>query len=92
MFSVHEMIGFPPTLLHGAWLTILVSLLSFVLALVLSPLTGMGRISRFVPLRAVTAVYVQFIRGTPLLLQLFLSLSIMFCPTAGSCCRHSPPR
>ncbi len=71
MFSIKEMIGFLPTLLHGAWLTILVSLLSFALALVLGLLTGLGRISRLAPLRAITAVYVQFIRGTPLLLQLF---------------------
>ncbi len=65
------MISFLPPLLKGAWLTIVVSMLSFALALVVGLLFGVARISRFMPLRAVAAVYIQFIRGTPLLLQLF---------------------
>jgi polar amino acid transport system permease protein len=32
---------------------------------------GIARMSRFWPIKAVATVYVQFIRGTPLLLQLF---------------------
>jgi ectoine/hydroxyectoine ABC transporter permease protein EhuD len=81
MFSIPQMISFLPTLLHGAWLTILVSLISYALALILGLLTGLGRISRLMPLRALTAVYVQFIRGTPLLLQLFFVYYVL--PYAG---------
>ncbi len=71
MFSLDDMIQFLPSLLHGALLTIAVSLLAFALAMVCGLLTGIARISRVWPLRVVAAVYIQFIRGTPLLLQLF---------------------
>src|ERR1700744_4575237 len=65
------MIQFLPPLLHGALLTITVSLLAFCLALICGMAMGIARMSRLWPLRAVAAVYIQFIRGTPLLLQLF---------------------
>jgi ectoine/hydroxyectoine ABC transporter permease protein EhuD len=71
IFSFDDMIGFLPSLLQGAMLTIAVSLLAFGLALVLGLATGLARISRLMPLRVVAACYIQFIRGTPLLLQLF---------------------
>jgi polar amino acid transport system permease protein len=65
------MTQFLPSLLHGAMLTIAVSLLAFSLALLCGLATGIARISRLWPLRFVAGVYIQFIRGTPLLLQLF---------------------
>jgi polar amino acid transport system permease protein len=71
IFSLDDMIGFLPSLLQGAMVTIAVSLLAFGLALVFGLLLGIARISRVAPLRAVVACYIQFIRGTPLLLQLF---------------------
>jgi len=71
IFSIDDMIAFLPSLLHGAMLTIAVSLLAFGLALVFGLVTGIARISRLMPLRVVAACYIQFIRGTPLLLQLF---------------------
>jgi polar amino acid transport system permease protein len=71
IFSLDDMIAFLPSLLRGAMLTIAVSLLAFGLALVFGLAIGIARISRLVPLRVVVACYIQFIRGTPLLLQLF---------------------
>ena len=71
IFSLDDMIAFLPSLLHGAMLTIAVSLLAFSLALVFGLAIGIARISRLAPLRVVAACYIQFIRGTPLLLQLF---------------------
>jgi ectoine/hydroxyectoine ABC transporter permease protein EhuD len=71
IFSIDDMINFLPSLLRGALLTITVSLLAFSLALIFGLVTGIARISRVAPLRAVAACYIQFIRGTPLLLQLF---------------------
>jgi polar amino acid transport system permease protein len=71
IFSIDDMIAFLPSLLHGAMITIAVSLLAFGLALVFGLVTGIARISRLMPLRVVAACYIQFIRGTPLLLQLF---------------------
>jgi polar amino acid transport system permease protein len=71
IFSIDDMINFLPSLLQGAVITITVSLLAFSLALIFGLLTGIARISRIAPLRMVAAFYIQFIRGTPLLLQLF---------------------
>ena len=70
-FSFQDMVDFLPSLLQGAVITISVSLLAFALAIVLGLSTGIARLSRIAPLRAVAAFYIQFIRGTPLLLQLF---------------------
>jgi polar amino acid transport system permease protein len=71
IYSLNDMVTFLPSLLQGALLTIAVSLLSFGMALVLGLATGLARISRLKVLRVVAACYIQFIRGTPLLLQLF---------------------
>lgn len=71
MFSLNEMISFLPSLLAGAWVTITVSLVAYALAFIVGLVFGIARMSRFWPIKAVATVYVQFIRGTPLLLQLF---------------------
>jgi ectoine/hydroxyectoine ABC transporter permease protein EhuD len=71
LFSLDDMIQFLPSLLQGAVLTITVSLLAFCLALACGLATGIARMSRLWLLRVPAAVYIQFIRGTPLLLQLF---------------------
>ena len=71
MFSLTEMISFLPTLLQGAWVTILVSVIAYALALIVGLAFGIARVTRFWPVRILATAYVQFIRGTPLLLQLF---------------------
>ena len=71
IFSLSDMIGFLPTLLQGAVITITVSVLAFVLAYIFGLAFGLMRLARSWPIRAVAAFYIQFIRGTPLLLQLF---------------------
>jgi His/Glu/Gln/Arg/opine family amino acid ABC transporter permease subunit len=80
-FSIEDMISFLPTLLKGAELTVVVSLLSYALSLVIGLLVGVARVSRLWPLRALATPYVQFIRGTPLLLQLFFIYYVL--PYAG---------
>jgi polar amino acid transport system permease protein len=81
MVNLEELLSFLPRLLEGAWVTITVSLVSFVLALIVGLLIGIARMSRFWPLSFLAAVYVQFIRGTPLLLQLFFIYYVL--PYAG---------
>jgi His/Glu/Gln/Arg/opine family amino acid ABC transporter permease subunit len=80
-FSLSDIPAFLPFLLEGAGRTIAVSLLSFALALAIGLLVGIARISRLLPLRALATPYVQFIRGTPLLLQLFFIYYVL--PYAG---------
>ena len=71
MFILREMISSLPALLEGAWITIMVSVVAYVLALAVGLMFGLARLSQFWPVRWAAAAYVQFFRGTPLLLQLF---------------------
>jgi polar amino acid transport system permease protein len=61
-----------PDFLSGLVLTAEVSLLSFALAFVLGVLGALARRSGFGPLRLLGAVYVEAIRNTPVLLQIFM--------------------
>jgi len=79
--ALREMISFLPPLLEGTRITITVSAVAYLLSLVLGLLFGLGRIAPFWLVRWVAAAYVQFFRGTPLLLQLFFIYYIM--PYAG---------
>src|SRR5216683_3837974 len=60
-----------PTFLGGAGLTIFLSIASMILATIFGFIGALGRLSRFVPFRILAAIYVEFIRGTPILVQLF---------------------
>ena len=62
---------------NGVWLTITLSVLSIVLATVLSLFGALGRLSKFPPAYALATFYISLMRGTPLLLQIvffFLAL------------------
>lgn len=77
MFSPAEMLSFLPKLLHGAEVTILVSIVSYLLAMVVGLLLGVARMTRFWPVRILATAYIQLIRGTPLLLQLFFAYYVL---------------
>ncbi|PSL40562.1 amino acid ABC transporter membrane protein (PAAT family) [Planomicrobium soli] len=53
-------------------LTIPLTLISFVLGLILAVLTALARISTIKILQVIARIYVSVIRGTPLLVQLFI--------------------
>jgi len=60
-------------LLKGALFnTIPLTLMTFTLGLVLAVLTALARISNIKPLEILARIYVSAIRGTPLLVQLFI--------------------
>jgi len=61
-----------PVLLEGAGLTIVLSLISMVLATIFGFIGALGRLSRFAPIRWLAFVYVEVIRGSPILVQLLL--------------------
>lgn len=61
-----------PYLLKGALVTVQVSVLAMALAMVLGLVAAIGRLSRTRLLRSVAGVYIEVIRGTPLLVQLFI--------------------
>src|SRR6266487_2934232 len=56
---------------HVLWTTVYISVVSQVLGVLLGLLAALARMSRFAPLRWISAVYVWIFRGTPLLVQIF---------------------
>lgn len=70
-FDVWIVIESLPLLLRGALVTVEVSACGLLLAALIAVPAAFGRLSRSRVLRAVTFLYLDFVRGTPLLLQLF---------------------
>lgn len=61
----------------GFGATLLLSLSSLVLSLVLGFVSALGSRSRILPLSYLAKVYVQFIRGTPMIMQVYLFFYIL---------------
>lgn len=59
------------SLLGGLRVTLIVTLASIALAFLLSFIVGLGRLSKFKIVRVIATVYVEVIRGTSLLVQMF---------------------
>lgn len=64
-------------ILKGLPITILLTLLSIALALVAAFVAGLGRLSRFMIVRAACVCYVEFFRGTSLFVQLFWAFYVL---------------
>ncbi len=61
-----------PFFWQGVLITIIVSLLGIGLGFILGVIFGLSRISRSLPVRWIATAYVEVIRGTPLLVQIFI--------------------
>ena len=61
-----------PTLLIGAITTLQLTAVSVVFGLIGGTLLGIARLSTFKPLKIASRVYIDFFRGTPLLVQIFM--------------------
>jgi len=59
-------------LLQGLWITLKVSMLSIVLGIILGLLTGLARLSHNPAFRWSAITYIEIIRGSPLLVQIFI--------------------
>ncbi len=59
-------------LLLGALMTLKITSIAVLMGLVIGTFVGMGRLSRLKMVSYPAAVYVEFLRGTPLLVQIFL--------------------
>ncbi|OHV72613.1 amino acid ABC transporter permease [Ensifer sp. LCM 4579] len=73
-FSI--LLRFQDALALGLWMTIKLTLICVVLGCSLGFVIGLARTSRSTLLRAASSIYVEFFRGTPVLVQLFW---IFFC-------------
>ncbi len=60
-------------LMMGLWTTMWLSAIASVFALVLGLVTGLAKISNNFTLRGLANIYVECIRGTPLLVQIFIA-------------------
>ncbi len=60
-----------PLLLQGAWITIQITFIGSILAIVVAILAALGRLSPWRPLRWFSVAYIELFRGTSLLVQLF---------------------
>lgn len=70
--NVDLMINSLPLLIVGAGITIQITAISVGLGLIIGMFVGIARICNVKVLRALAAVYIDFLRGTPLLVQIFL--------------------
>ena len=70
--TVSQAIAYLPSLARAAGVTLVVSVLSMTLAVVVGLSLASGRLYGSRLLRALTTGYIEIIRGTPLLLQLFV--------------------
>jgi polar amino acid transport system permease protein len=64
--------GYANDFVRAAWLTLQVTLLAFVLSIALGLLTALGGSSRVMLLRSIASIYIEAIRNTPVLLQIFI--------------------
>ncbi|WP_322924351.1 amino acid ABC transporter permease [Paenibacillus campi] len=71
-FRIDIILYYIPLLLKGTLLTIGVSIVSILLGSVLGLVVGFGRMSRHAYVRLPAACYINFFRGTPLLVQILL--------------------
>ena len=70
--NVDLMINSLPLLITGAGITIQITAISVGLGLIIGLFVGIARISNVKLLRWLAAIYIDFLRGTPLLVQIFL--------------------
>lgn len=63
--------GYFGLMLTGVWVTVELTVLGCVLALVCAFAAGFGRLARRAPLRWLATAYIEFFRGTSIFVQLF---------------------
>jgi arginine/lysine/histidine/glutamine transport system substrate-binding/permease protein len=61
-----------PALWQGVQLTLLLAVVSYSAALVIGTFIAVGRLSSFAIIRFLCTIYVDFFRGTPLIVQIFM--------------------
>lgn len=59
-------------LYRGFGMTIIISLISLIFSVIIGLFFGISRRSRFIPLKVLSKIYIEIVRGTPLLVQILL--------------------
>lgn len=73
--------GYLGLILQGAFVTAELTVMGSALALVMAFGAGLGRLSRFSAVRALSLAYIEFFRGTSIFVQLFFAYFVL--PFAG---------
>ncbi len=79
-FNWAGVVDFLPQLGRGLYYTLLVSVVGLLIGFVVGAFVGLARLSRFRVVNALATVYIEVIRGTPLLVQaiwLFFALPLI---------------
>jgi polar amino acid transport system permease protein len=76
-----DTLGYLNLILQGAVVTVELTLMGSVLALVVAFAAGLGRLSRFFAVRVLATAYIEFFRGTSIFVQLFWVYFVL--PLAG---------
>ncbi|PFG29912.1 amino acid ABC transporter membrane protein 1 (PAAT family) [Paramicrobacterium agarici] len=72
VFHPVNFLDYTQLFVNGSWVTIWTSTVAFALSLVLGALVALMRLSPLSVIRAVGAVYVEVLRNTPVLVQIFI--------------------
>lgn len=65
------LVKYYPVYLSGLWGTLWISAVTVLFGALLGVLVALMRMSRFKPLRGISKAYIEVLRGTPILLQLY---------------------
>ena len=65
------LIKYYPVYLEGIWATLWISAVTVLLGTLLGMVIALMRMSKFKPFRLYTDIYIEILRGTPILLQLY---------------------
>ena len=68
---------FTPLLAKGTWMTIKLTVVSAIIALVISFIVGLARLSTSRVVRILATVYLEFFRGTSALVQMFFMFYVL---------------
>lgn len=76
-----DWLGYLTLILQGAAVTVKLTLMGSVFALIMAFVAGLGRLAPWAPLRWLATVYIEFFRGTSVFVQLFWVYFVL--PFAG---------
>ncbi|MGX7596783.1 amino acid ABC transporter permease [Planococcus plakortidis] len=72
LFNIEVAIEALPFILEGAWYTLLIAIVSMLLALFLGLFVALARMNKLALISFPTRLFISFMRGTPLLVILFI--------------------
>ena len=72
-----EILEYYPILITGTITTIKLTIMSAILALVISFIVGLARISKYLSVRIIATIYLEFFRGSSAIVQMFFIFYVL---------------